>query len=493
MEARNNSLNITPSRSNSSDKSPFNSPNKSRRDSLSSSSSRSSSKNTMAMAARVRMFIVGVFVGVMVARPLFLLGGMSTDTAASLEAYMVPVHTYFDPSVQTSSSSSVAVSSSTGTREAEAATADDPSQTQLRASAAAAASTTTNVSMNTNTSSTAVIRDFEAQPRVVIATKIHGPPHIPQLKQSLCLLMAAYNNRPVYDIVVFTTLPVTKIDEMHLKEIVHPAHLTMETDHKTLSQHINDLEPEQKRILYERCNRTYDDPIYWETRACEVGGGACMPLAYSWQSEFRAKHIWKHSALAKYKYMLWYDSDAMATKVWEQDPITVMIRNDLAMFFDHFPQGKTRGQEVQEKIMKAYNSTLCGLRLGREGHLVVKGGDTNCGAVPQIHGFFHITNLDFYRSPENLRWYDILIGDTKFSRKWDDQLAVTVPAAMRAPHRSWEMGANGVKLDVWHNGELDGQRKWKGGGYLKWWKKEAEVTFPEGFGSCQSLVTNPGR
>jgi hypothetical protein len=479
MEARNNSPNKGPNMAPSKSKSPnttnpnTTSPNKSRRDSISSTKN-----NNTPMASRVRTFFVGVFVGVVVARPLLMLGGMSADTTASLESYMlVPVYAAqgFDPPVQTASSSLSPGAVSTG---------DDPSRTQLVRSAAM------NMKTNTNTSSTA-IRDFEAQPRVVIATKIHGPPHIPQLKQSLCLLMAAYNNRPLYDIVVFTTLPVTKIDKMHLQEIVHPAHLTIETDKKTLSQQIDDLNPEQKRILYERCNRTYDDPIYWVTRACEVGAGACMPLAYTWQAEFRAKHIWKHSALFKYKYMLWYDSDAMATRVWEQDPITVMIRNDLAILFDHFPQGITRGQEVQDKIMKAYNETLCGLRLGKNGHLVKRG--RNCDVVPQIHGFFHITNLHFYRSPENLRWFDILIGDNKFSRKWDDQLAVTVPAAMRAPTRSWEMGANGVKLDVWHNGLLDGETEWKGGGYMKWWKKEAQVSFPEAFSSCKRLVTDPGR
>jgi hypothetical protein len=86
-----------------------------------------------------------------------------------------------------------------------------------------------------------------------------------------------------------------------------------------------------------------------------------------------------------------------------------------------------------------------------------------------------------------------MIGDNKFSRRWDDQLAVTVPAAMRAPERSWEMGANGVKLDVWHNGYLDGKTKWKGGGYLAWWKKESQASFPEGFGQCKSVVTNAGR
>jgi hypothetical protein len=76
------------------------------------------------------------------------------------------------------------------------------------------------------------------------------------------------------------------------------------------------LKPEQKRILYQRYNRTYDETLTWGHRACELGYmGACMPLEYSWQSEFRAKHIWTHSALKKYKYMMWYDSDAMAARV----------------------------------------------------------------------------------------------------------------------------------------------------------------------------------
>jgi hypothetical protein len=513
MEARNNSSNKTnsPNKTNIPNKSPngkssgpaFHSPNKESR----KVSIRSSGSNSISFS-NIMMIIVGVFAGVIFAKPFLMLGGISGKTD-SLQSYMVLLQASFDPPVQTVTSSSSSLSVGTrgaeakATDAAEATTVANPSESQSQAAQPQTAATNANTNTNTNTnmssmdintsSSTGVIaRDFEAQPRVVIATKIHGPPHIPQLKQSLCLLMAAYNNHRNlhYDIVVFTTLPVSQIDEADLQEIVNPAHLTIETDKLTLNQHIDGLNPEQKRNLYERCNRTYDDPLYWGTRSCE-DGGECASLAYNWQAEFRAKHIWKHDALAKYKYMLWYDSDSMSTRVWEQDPIAVMIRNNLAMFFDNFPQGRTKGQEVQAKIKEAYNDTLCSLRM-QNGHLVKSDGGS-CPAVPQMHGFFHITNLDFYRSPENMRWYDILIGDNKFSRKWDDQLSVTVPAAMRAGNRSWEMGANGVNLDVWHNGFLDGKRKWKGGGYLKWWKKEAEVSFPEGFGSCKSLVTNPGR
>jgi hypothetical protein len=218
-----------------------------------------------------------------------------------------------------------------------------------------------------------------------------------------------------------------------------------------------------------------------------------MPLAYSWQSEFRSKHIWRHKALEKYRYMMWYDSDAMATRVWHNDPVSLMVRNDLAILFANFPQGSTRGPDVRAKIVEAYNGdTLCELKL-REGRLFAKGGNCINPNVPQVHGFFHLTNLDFYRSPENLRWADIMIGDTKFSRRWDDQLAVTVPAAMRAPERSWEMEANGVKLDVWHNQFLDGKYRWRGGGYQVWWKTESAESFPEAIDTCQALITNGGR
>lgn len=53
-----------------------------------------------------------------------------------------------------------------------------------------------------------------------------------------------------------------------------------------------------------------------------------------------------------------------------------------------------------------------------------------------------------------------MIADTKFSRRWDDQLAVTVPAAMLAPEKAWDMRTHGVHLNVWHNQYLDGKKRW---------------------------------
>jgi hypothetical protein len=47
-----------------------------------------------------------------------------------------------------------------------------------------------------------------------------------------------------------------------------------------------------------------------------------------------------------------------------------------------------------------------------------------------------------------------MIGDGKFSRTWDDQLAVMVPAAMTAPERAMDMVTAGLPLGVLHNGYI---------------------------------------
>ena len=114
--------------------------------------------------------------------------------------------------------------------------------------------------------------------------------------------------------------------------------------------------------------------------------------------------------------------------------------------------------------------------------------ECNGNGVKQVHGFFHITNLDFYRLPVNLHWYDVQIGDNKFSRIWDDQLAVTTPPVMLAPERSAEMEAVGIRLEVMHNGVIMGKRKWKGSAYKAFWRGEAQTKFPEARKMCSPYI-----
>lgn len=341
------------------------------------------------------------------------------------------------------------------------------------------------------------IVDFQKQDGVVVAVKIHGPAHAIQLKQSLCLFTAAYNHRVNYDIVVFTTLPLPDPDVREMQEIVHPASVSVYVDEKTLSDHLRGMNNEQRVDLLQRCNVTSTDELFWWTRCCEEGStGLCMPLSYTWQAEFRSKWLWKHPALAPYKYMFWYDSDAFATRAWTQDPIAAMVRNNLVMFFDHWPQGRASSLELRQRIFEAYGRIPCSMALNEHGTFAMEYGNlTSCKgcAIKQIHGFFHITDLDFYRNAMNQHWFEHLIGDSKFSRKWDDQLAVTIPAIMAAPDRSMLMEKAGVVLDVWHNGLLDGIRpKNVKAGYQGWFKVMAETSFPEAFTKCQAHVRNGG-
>lgn len=107
--------------------------------------------------------------------------------------------------------------------------------------------------------------------------------------------------------------------------------------------------------------------------------------------------------------------------------------------------------------------------------------------IGSIHGMFHITNLDFFRSPLVQKWVNTLIGDSKFSRKFDDQTAVTIAPAILAPNRSWGMSENGINLTVFHNGFIDGKRKWKGGYFLDYWERMGD-RFPEAYVNVSSTI-----
>ena len=337
------------------------------------------------------------------------------------------------------------------------------------------------------------IVDFERQPGVVITTKIHGPDQIKQLVQCMCLLKVAYNNRPKYDVLVFHTMPLDQNDIDELTDAVSPANLILAQDEKTLLQQLQESDEEQTKSLLSRCNATSIHDLEWWTRCSEPNTRGVSPISYTWQAEFRSLHMWKSKYLQPYRYMLWFDSDAFPTKVWDADPVAFLIRNDLKILFDNFPQGSAAGGDLRDKIMQAYNNdTLCELKLV-DGHFQSKGGHCIKPRIHNIHGFFHVTDLDFYRNDENSNWFRIMIGRNKFSRRWDDQLAITIPAAMRAPEKSWDMNSHNITLEVYHNSFYDGSVRWRGGGgFQKWWQMYSEERFPEGRAVCNDKIRNGG-
>ena len=267
---------------------------------------------------------------------------------------------------------------------------------------------------------------FTRYDNVVIATKIHGQKHLNELTQSICLLNKAYNEEMRYDYIVFTTTPLTRDQIDRVEEAASPAKVTIIVDNPGLKAIVEALSEEQQADIVDRCGVNSTSDLTWDTKIFEIGASynTSTPLGYTWQAEFRSLHIWKHPALAAYKYMMWLDTDGFATKVWDKDPMEVMVENDLVILFDNFPMGRSRGPWFYDRYRKAFNTTLCDIKLTKEGTLRADmGRDCHHPQIPQIHGFFHITNLDFYREDRVMNWARILIGDSKFSRKFDDQIA----------------------------------------------------------------------
>lgn len=306
----------------------------------------------------------------------------------------------------------------------------------------------------------------------------------------LCTIKAAYNQFVHYDVVVFTTIPWTLEEIQELEPIVFPASLTVALDGpSTLKEHLSSMSPMELEALKKRCHVATADigedeteeELTWFHHCDEENYTISSNLAYAWQSEFRAYHIYKHPALAKYQYMIWMDSDAICTKTWEDDPIKYMIQHNLTIMYDNFPAGGTKGLDLKDKMMRAYGYAICGIWEKEDGTWFTrKCQEVDVAWVNHVHGFHHVTNLNVYRSNVHMNFLKLMVGDYRFSRKWDDQLGVTVPAAFEAPERVWDMRKHNMTRNIRHNGEYDGKVKFKVKNPIVWWRTEGRVNWTEG-------------
>ena len=342
------------------------------------------------------------------------------------------------------------------------------------------------------------VKDFVHVTGGVIVSKIHGMDHWNHLMQSLCLLTVAYNQRTNYDIVIFVTEKIAQPEIDAMKKLVSPAKLTVVVDRQTLQQQIADMTPNQVSILLGRCHVNSTAELTWETR-CTESESHSASLKYLWQAEFRAKHLWYQEVLKPYKYMMWFDSDAMPMQVWHQDPMATMARHELVILYANFPWGMSQGEDFFRRIKAVFNVNLCTINFDDQKGIMKPGYSTkydgSCSryAYSQVHGFFHLTNLDFYRSTLPFQWASTLIGDTKFSRRYDDQIGVTVPPAILAPHKAWDMKKHGLNLNVMHNGNVNGRAPNIDGWYLSYWKNNRTSHFPEAIDKCSAFIKVPGR
>jgi hypothetical protein len=349
---------------------------------------------------------------------------------------------------------------------------------------------------------------------VAVVTKVMGPEMLGQLQQMLCLFGAAYNSRRNYDVVVFTTLPWAPQQVEALRSALPngaSARLVVETEGPPLDEVLGRMSPEDRERLHRRCGvdprNGRGDRLTWYHRCAEDPGATAdgttrheARLSYAWQAEFRALHLWNSPALAKYRYMLWMDSDALCTREWTADPVRMMVENGLVLLFDNIPGDHSESPVLLQKIREAYDGRdVCDISLSRDGSmraLPCGRGDVAFG-IPLVHGFLHVTDLDFYRGENATRFLRGLLGPSggRFSREWDDQVAVTVPAAMDAPRRAWDLRSRGARLGVFHNGLIDGKRgesPVEDGSYATLWNATVRLRWPEARVACDRFVVHSG-
>ena len=90
--------------------------------------------------------------------------------------------------------------------------------------------------------------------------------------------------------------------------------------------------------------------------------------------------------------------------------------------------------------------------------------------VRQLAGAHHITNIEVFRKPIHQEFLKRLVGDYKFSRKYDDQMAVTIVALMEqvlsnepSGHtRLWRERKKNITLGILHHGMYDTEKKEQG-------------------------------
>lgn len=222
-----------------------------------------------------------------------------------------------------------------------------------------------------------------------------------------------------YDYVVFTSMEVPPETVEMFKQVAKPANLTVILDTPGITEEIALMSDKDQQEMENVCGKNWTDITFWDRcRDWKNDNGKFIErLAYKWQAEFRAKHIWVHdgnyvngcttgsrrrskltsslfsAALKPYRYMMWIDSDTFATRVWrDTDPIAEMIRNDLVLLVGNFGAGISKGAEIHKRIKEAFGHSVCSIGV-KHGHLhAVLDTNDQCGGagIDQVHGFFHI-------------------------------------------------------------------------------------------------------
>lgn len=308
---------------------------------------------------------------------------------------------------------------------------------------------------------------FKRYDGVVIVTKVLWDKDVSTVCEMLCYISHAYNDEMKYDIVVFTTIPWSEESIAKVQKLAAPAKVTVAVEGPPLEEQLAALSKKELAMLRNRCfmKDKPNETLTWQSYCIEQDSRHMVNLGYCWQAEFRAYHIWTHEALKPYKYMMWVDSDCRIGKKWDQDPLAVMIENNLTLLYSGWPYGKFKDPKTRNKMKQIYNKTLCYSKQNENGELygrMCESGQIIPYLIRQVAGNHHITNLDQYRKDIHQRFLKSFVGDYRFSRKYDDQIAVTIVALMEQELRQegpkvWHERSKNLTLKIAHHRMFDVQ------------------------------------
>jgi len=147
----------------------------------------------------------------------------------------------------------------------------------------------------------------------------------------------------------------------------------------------------------------------------------------------------------------------------------MMVENNLNLLFSGFPYGKATNLIIKEKMEKAYNKSICRV-FKTDGYLNAHmcKDDNDHFELNQVAGNHHISNLETYRKPIHQKFLKDFVGDYRFARQFDDQIAITIPAVMEDGNKAWHERSHGLVLKIGHHKMFDNvasdksPRNWKG-------------------------------
>lgn len=98
------------------------------------------------------------------------------------------------------------------------------------------------------------------------------------LKQMLCLLTAAYNERVNYDIVVFSTIDQDNETIAEIQAIVEPAKFTLVYENVSVGELIDTFSPARRQFFLDNCVENHTYQFTWDSGCPKIGS-----IRYNWQ------------------------------------------------------------------------------------------------------------------------------------------------------------------------------------------------------------------